>query len=621
MPRIRFGRNSRRPAGLLAAAGILMAPLLTGCEARVAAEPVAAAETAPAAVVPVTVVSVPKTDAAPAEATIAAPAPVAPTPAELVAGHLAAGEFGRAEQVAASVAVPAERAVLFQKVAAAEVAAGETAAAGRVLERLTAEERAAFAAGLAGDPQLAGGAGQADFSQLMLLIQQTTAGPWFDIDGVGGTMAPFSSGVHVGPLGMMALLSKAEQTGRLRDLAASARTADLNADMAAAADMRVVSLTRLEKAVAESIAKGGEVPASMAHLAGLTRVQYVFLDETSGEILVAGPAEGWKYDAGLAVGAGSGRPTLLLDDLVTVLRTFSPSGANAFQCLIVPRQDGMKAVQEFAAASNARGSLSGSAGVRNFTDRLEALLGEQDVVVNGVPADSRVARVIVEADYRMKLIGIDEIEAAGLPSWFDLLSVGKDDAPVATKALRWWLTTNYDAVLHAGDKTAFEFVGPAVKCLSEDEFLTPEGERIHTGQAELTNKLFADRFTTGYEALATEDRVFAELRNVMDLAMVAAVIRAERLDARAGWDRGAFAEGGAYAGTTFPVAKTVATVANSRVYDGKEVVVQVAGGVTADLLAVLKDSAVYHEATRVRPASAAARPADLPAGRWWWDAK
>jgi hypothetical protein len=541
------------------------------------------------------------------------------TAAEQVQAHLAAGEFGAAVRIADAVESPAEREALLTEIADVEAEAGEFAAAGLIVSRFP-QGLAQTARGVrAAAQELAGGGVIADFSQLMFLIQMTTAGPWEEVESVGGTMAPYNTGVYVDPLGLMGLLSKADQSNRLRDLASSSRVADLNADMAKASELRVVSLTRLERAVAEKLRRGEPVPTSMRHLAGLTRVQYLFLDETTGEILLAGPAEGWRYDeTGAAVGAESGRPVLYLDDLVTLLRTFAPGGMEAFQCLIVPRQEGLKAVQEYAAASTARGPLRPGAGVRNFANRLGELLGEQDVVVNGVPLDSRVARTIVEADYRMKLIGIDRHQAAGLPSFFDLLNL-EASGPVATKALRWWLTMNYDAVLHSHEKTAFEFLGQAVKCLSEDEFLTPEGERVPTGKAEAANKLFADQFTAGYEELAAEDLLFAELRNIFDLALAAALIRAEQLDARAGWDRGVFASGGAYEPARYAPVRTVETAINHRVYDGTEVVVQVAGGVSADLMSLLKDSSIYRTAIRAGEAVAAVKAASMPETRWWWD--
>ena len=109
-------------------------------------------------------------------------------------------------------------------------------------------------------------------------------------------------------------------------------------------------------------------------------------------LVIGGPAEAWRYNEnGLPVGIESGRPTLQLDDFVTVLRTFSPSGTNIFNCLIVPRQEGLKQIKEFVAQSNARGPLRPTA-VRNWVKQLQEKLGLQDVEVNGVPADSRAAR-------------------------------------------------------------------------------------------------------------------------------------------------------------------------------------------------------------------------------------
>ncbi len=639
---IRFGRLTFG----LAVAGLFVVPLFTGCSRETPSQ-----ATVPAQAVPVATASPSET-----ETTIAAAAPgqAAPdqggttavetspalaatmpaettvvsvpetiavsTPESQVEAYLEAGEFSAAVAAADAVEAPSERAELLDGIAETTAEAGEYRATGLIVSRFPEEARRRAVAEQVANRDLAGGGPQPDFTQLIDLIQNTTE-PWFDVDGVGGTMRPFNTGVFVNPLGLMAVLSKPEQSQRLRDLAFEARVADLNDDMATASDLRVVSLTRLERAVAEKLRVGEPVPTSMGYLAGLTRVQYVFLDDATGEILLAGPAEGWKYDAtGAAIGVESGKPVLHLDDLVTVLRTFGPGGLDAFQCLIVPRPEGLKAVQDYAAASVARGPLR-AGGAKNFAEALGKKLGEQDVVVNGVPLDSRVARVIVEADYRMKLIGIDKLQGAELPSFFDLLSVDPSGEPVATKALRWWMTMNYDAVLHSGDKSAFEFVGQAVKCLSENEFLTAEGERVPTGQAEVTNRLFAEKFTAGYEQLAAEDLVFAELRNVFDLSLAAAIIRAERLDERANWDRGVFASGGAYEPARYAPARTVETAVNHRVYDGTEVVVQVAGGVNVEMMNLIRDTSIYQNAVRMGEAVAAVQNATAPEKRWWWDVK
>ena len=56
-----------------------------------------------------------------------------------------------------------------------------------------------------------------------------------------------------------------------------------------------------------------------------------------------------------------------------------------------------------------------------------------------------MARVIAEADYRMKLIGIDKVDAGpNIPSFFDLLPLNLQQNPPAMDALRFKSTTSVD---------------------------------------------------------------------------------------------------------------------------------------------------------------------------------
>jgi hypothetical protein len=310
---------------------------------------------------------------------------------------------------------------------------------------------------------------------------------------------------------------------------------------------------------------------------------------------------------------------LQLDDLVTVLRTFAGGGEGFFNCLIVPRQENMKALAEYAEQLNKRGSIPAGA-VRSVGRRMEQILGEQDVVVNGIPLDSRVARVIVEADYRMKLIGIDKLRGGDIDSYFDLLPKTGEKGSSATVGLRWWMQMKYDAVLHSADRNVFEVQGSSVQCLSEDEKITADGKRIHTGKSSPTNRLFAQEFTSKYAQLAQGDVAFADLQNVMDLSLVAALIRHEQLDDRANWNLGVFGMGGDYKTARYEPPKTVPSVAAHRVYGGKEIVRQIAGGVRADLMSVVKDDNIVRMSPRLDSVSARGKAPQLPHGRWWWDA-
>ena len=512
---------------------------------------------------------------------------------------------------------PALQTQLFRQIAQAQAEAGETSAALSTLRRIPNVRERAQAVRQQGP--FAGGASQANPGPLMMLIQQNTSGEWEGEDGVGGRQSWFPTGVKVSPLGVLERITAKEQSQTLSALGIAARKASLNSDLARPSSLRLVSLTRLDRELAELLAQDRPVPASMALLAGLTKVQYVFVMPDSGDIVIGGPAEGWEYNAqGQAIGSDSRVPTLQLDDFVTVFRTFV-KGESDFGCSINTRDENVKSLQQFVEASLARGPLNAGAGVRNFVNQIQKKLGQQDIVVWGVPGDSRVARVIVEADYRMKLIGIGKLDAGkDVPSYFDLLPQDLQKNPAPMEALRWWLTMKYDAVLHNADQSVFELQGASVLCQSENQLLTEEGRHVPTGKSEGVNRMFAENFTQNYAKLAEKDLIFADARNVFDLALVSALICKQSLTDPAGTALSVLAPGGLYRPASYAVPTEVESVVNHRVYRGRDIVVQAAGGVRADLNETLSAENVKASPELDRVAAAAKLP-QLPAGRWWWD--
>lgn len=540
-----------------------------------------------------------------------------------VAAHLEFGEFQRAATLARQADDELVQSQLLNLVADAQMKAGDFAAAlGSIRTMPDYQERQIASSEYSRQQALAGGA-QADFDSLIMLIQSETNGMWEEVDGTGGTITEFEQGVRVEPSGVLRKLTSEEHSGRLEELGIQAREALLNDDIATVADMRVISLTRLEQAVSKRLSEGRAPTVSMRLLGGLTKIENVFVYPEDGEIVLAGPAESWKYnDNGVAIGEVSGRPVLQLDDFVTILRSFSASRQKFFSCSINPRQEGLKQLKDYVAATSNRPLSPGR--VRGWTNSLQQKLGMQDIVYSGIDPESRVARVIIEADYRMKLIGIgkyDFAKAVAIPSIFDLMTAQEQKAS-KLDALRWWLTMKYDAVLHTADENGFEFVGSSVLCQSENQLLNDLGQQVQTGKSEGSNLTFAQKFTQQYAELAKQDVVFADLQNVFDLALVAAILRHEGAAERAGWDFGSFSNDGAYLITRFNAPTEVESVVNHRVFRGRDIVVQVAGGVRVDLAAVLDNEAVTRQGVRIVASAEKARSdEDLSDRRWWWDAE
>ena len=252
-----------------------------------------------------------------------------------ILAHLEFGEFTRAVEIAKTATDAEERSQLLGLVADAQLKIGDFGAAlGSIRSMPDYNERRIARDRHLDEQALAGGNG-ADFTQLIALIMQETDGLWEEVDGSGGTISQFDQGVRVEPSGVLRTQTAEEQTGRLKDLGIQVREALLNDEIAQVSGLRVISLPRLEAAVAKRLEQGHEPTLSMKLLGGLTEIKHVFVYPEDREIVIAGPAEGWKYnDNGLPVGVESGKPVLQLDDLVTVLRAFSATNQKFFSCSI-----------------------------------------------------------------------------------------------------------------------------------------------------------------------------------------------------------------------------------------------------------------------------------------------
>ncbi|MFN0051071.1 MAG: DUF1598 domain-containing protein [Planctomycetales bacterium] len=547
-------------------------------------------------------------------------APPSQSPASrLLEERLAAGEFGPALDALNDMTDSAEQSRHLRKIAAAQREQREFRAAQETARRIPEQgvrrdERREGAR----DQGRSGGGAQADFTELIELITSTVAPENWDEVGGAGSVRQYNTGVYVNPQGVMRQLTKEERGSQLEGLHRRARSADLNDDLAQSSTLRMVSLRRLERAVAEAVAAGRPPAETLRRLAGLTRVQYVLVYPEEQELIIAGPAEGWRYDdSGRAVGLESGQPLLDLDDLVVILRAFAPGADGLFGCSINTRDANLKRVKEFVETSTNAGPLRpGQLG--KWLKELHTRLGLQDIVVHGVPANTRVAQVLVEADYKMKLIGVKKLDGGpDIPSYFDLLRRAGKVSGIPLEALRWWLTMKYDAIAHDPDRAVFEFRGGSVQVMSENQFVNAQGQHVPTGVAEPINRRFAENFTKHYAQLAEREPVFADLRNLFDMALAAALCQQERLHEKIDWDLGIFAPGGAYHPAQVEAPKVVDSVINHQVYGGRDIVVQVAGGVQADLIAIASDKQLARSSAQLQEVT---RKTPLPEGRWWWDA-
>ncbi|MEX2113289.1 MAG: DUF1598 domain-containing protein [Pirellulales bacterium] len=539
--------------------------------------------------------------------------------------QLAAGEFAPALLAAQQLQDTGARDARLAELAEAQSAAGDRRAAYSTLlhveddrVRNEAVKSARQRPPTSGD---AGGA-QADFDTLIELITTTVKPDTWDDVGGPGSVSEFPNGVYVDASGELHRVLQPRESKQLAIARLEALTADKNTDSNRASPLRKISLNRLEKYVQLRLAAGRRPTEEMLHLAGLEKIDYVFVYPDTGDLVLAGPACDWRIDQeGRAVSRATGRPVLQLDDLVVVLRHLTSTPDATFGCSIDPTPEGLARTKRFAEQSAATPLKPAARGA--WLKKLRHQMGRQAITVNGIDPRTRVARVLVEADYRMKLIGMGiEEGTVDVPSYLDLIHVAAGQAPPPLDVLRWWFALKYDAVVATEPRDAFEIRGPGVQVLSENELLTALGRRVHTGASEALNSEFAHRFTTHFAALAQKYPVYADLQNVFDLALVASLIQSQQLAERVNWHMLCFSDPEQYGVALGQAPQSVETVINHRVINGRHIVAGVSGGVSVSPWQFTSAESIKPDdygALRAHRAQAQAQADKLPLEAWWWD--
>jgi hypothetical protein len=415
-------------------------------------------------------------------------------------------------------------------------------------------------------------------------------------------------GVSIDADGVVAR-SDLETRGKLRE-ARLAALKGVDSDIQSASPIRKISLRRLQETIDKLAREKRPLPSEIQCLAGLQRIEYVLIYPEQRDIVLAGYAEGWKIDdQGNVVGQTTGRPVLRLDDLVVALRTAEAAASGrGISCSIDPTEAGLK---QFQRLLKSRSLALSEATVA----RLEESLGPQQITVTGVAPSSHFSHVLVAADFLMKRLAMN-FEASpveGMPSYMEMLQ--ERSAPAPRNAMpRWWMAVNYEPLLKDADALTWQLRGTGVQVLTEEGFLGARGTIVAGREKENSlAKKWSQTMTDKYEALSSALPVFGELRNCMDLAVVAALVTKENLAGRAGCDLSLLLDEKRVAVAEYQVPRMIDSRA-SLIRKGRDWIVSISGGVEVDSWSVLNRVEVSGELAKTR---AQAAPAE--GNRWWWD--
>ena len=302
---------------------------------------------------------------------------------------------------------------------------------------------------------------------------------------------------------------------------ANFKVSPANKDVDKKSSLRKISLKRLEKSLATHLEQQKALPRELELLAGLRSIEFVFVDKTNKDIILAGPAAAWKTGPdGSFVAADSGWPVMQLIDLVDAFRVGKKSLQQGMTCSMDASEEGLKRYAKFTR----RRMQTSARGIKSA----KKAIGPFQIKLGGISSQSHFAHVLVAADIMMKRVGmnLEPTNVKGVPGYMELLEQSQSNAPSMP---RWWLEMDYDPIVRNESGSIWKITN-GVKARTQAEFLDEQGNKQAHEQEDLVAEKWTLGFTSNYKRLCREFPVFGHLQNCMDLAVVAALI--ERYDLR-----------------------------------------------------------------------------------------
>ncbi len=340
------------------------------------------------------------------------------------------------------------------------------------------------------NPGGGGGGSFADFGSLMELIETTVVPETWESLGGPSNMFPYPQGVYVDASGTIRDCEQVVADDAVQNLKTllidSAETTNQIDNWKLASRMRCVSLRRL---LEERNRFGVATPESMDCLAGLSQIQYMFVD--GDDVILAGPVGGIESFQGWYRDRQSGRTAMRLDFLATCFA--SALSEAPFGCTIDPTTEGLQRAAQVSAQVKTDSIPIGAA-----SSEMISALGMQRIEVFGTAGDTPIGYVMVEADRHMKqlALGIHRMPR-NTKNYLDVIEQSIDQGPPQDLLLRLWFTSKPRSVRASTDRTVFEIAGTPIQLSGQNERAVASGERGHVTLDRAQKPLWANSMIIG----------------------------------------------------------------------------------------------------------------------------
>jgi hypothetical protein len=280
-----------------------------------------------------------------------------------------------------------------------------------------------------------------------------------------------------------------------------------------------VSLKSLAKATMSGPAKKDAQCRDSQALAGLGWLEGYVLDPENADIILVGRRN-------------PSRPHLHLDDLVAGMRSMW-GGHDYPYCSLDPKADDVRRLNLLLTGESGVTSLQQ---IRKLCEQVRQACGGQNVVVGGVPRNSRHAHVMVDADYHMKKVAQGHAHIPGIMSMIDrplneaIAAIRAGNSPPAAQIsmARFWF---HFADGHPTFRESEDIVWldkASVVLLTERQRAAADGTLYDVPGDDPYTRGFAQDFSARLDDAAATASVYADLENLFRLQALLAAMHFRR---------------------------------------------------------------------------------------------
>jgi hypothetical protein len=289
-----------------------------------------------------------------------------------------------------------------------------------------------------------------------------------------------------------------------------------------------LSLRVLSQRVNEAIKNKTSIDDAARNLGGIGYLECFIVDETGEKDIILVGRQSKK------------RPSLHLDDLVVNMRNLAQNRVYP-RCSLDPHSKNVAAMQTLFSSKQ---DMSSREAMADFFEQVKTCIGPQQVVVGGVPKNSRHAHVMIDADYHMKKVAQEHIQVPGVMSELERsleeskqqILEGAGSVSTQQSMSRFWFHIGPNSPSFQETKGAIWLDKCPVVVLTERQSATASGDLYDVNEDDPLATAFAEEFSQAFSNLTQPVSVYADLENLFRLRALLLAMRHRESLSGIGWD-------------------------------------------------------------------------------------